>query len=67
MREALAAARGLAEAEKLDQVYVIDRLAGPREGEILRNHGDHSINMGKLDDFDLEEGERGTDMRDRQS
>ncbi len=64
--EALHAARGLAEAEKLDRVYVIDRLAGPREREILRSHGDHSVNMGKLDDFDLEEGERGSDMRDRQ-
>ncbi len=65
VKEALNAARGLAEAEKLDRIYVIDRLAGAREREILRSHGDHSVNMGKLDDFDFEEGERGSDMRDR--
>ncbi len=63
--EALHAARSLAEAEKLEQVYIIDRLAGPRELDILRHHGDHSVHMGQLDDFDLEEGERGSDMRDR--
>ena len=67
VKEALDAARGLAQAETLDLIYVIDRLAGPREREILRSHGDHSVEMGKLDDFDLEEGERGSDMRDRQS
>jgi hypothetical protein len=63
--EALHSARTLADAEKLDTVYVIDRLAGPRERDILRHHGDHSVHMGQLDDFDLEEGERGSDMRDR--
>ncbi len=63
--EALQSARALAEAEKLDPIYIIDRLAGPRERDILRHHGDHSVHMGQLDDFDLEEGERGSDMRDR--
>ncbi len=67
VREALEAARRVAEEEKLDGIYVIDRLAGPREREILRSHGDHSVDMGKLDDFDLEEGERGPDMRDRRT
>ncbi len=33
VKEALNAARGLAEAEKLDRIYVIDRLAGARERE----------------------------------
>jgi hypothetical protein len=65
--EALTAARALADAEKLEPVYIIDRLAGPRERDILRHHGDHSVHMGQLDDFDLEEGERGSDMRDRHS
>jgi hypothetical protein len=63
--EALQSARTLADAEKLDPIYIIDRLAGPRERDILRHHGDHSVHMGQLDDFDLEEGERGSDMRDR--
>ena len=39
--------------------------AGPRERDILHHHGDHSVHMERLDDFDLEEGERGSDMRDR--
>ena len=64
--EALQSARDLADAENLHPVYIIDRLAGPRERDILRHHGDHSVHMGQLDDFDLEEGERGSDMRDRQ-
>ena len=64
--EALAEARRVAAEGKFEAIYVIDRLAGPRERDILRHHGDHSVDMGQLDDFDLEEGERGTDMRDRQ-
>ena len=63
--EALQAARVRAEQDHLDPIYIIDRLAGPREREILRAHGDHSVHMGQLDDFDLEEGERGSDLRDR--
>ena len=63
--EAIHAARAIAAEDKLDTIYIIDRLAGPRERDILRHHGDHSVHMGQLDDFDLEEGERGSDMRDR--
>ncbi|MCL2429198.1 MAG: hypothetical protein FWD12_08205 [Alphaproteobacteria bacterium] len=63
--EVLAEARRIAIDEKLDAIYIIDRLAGPRERDILRHHGDHSVHFGQLDDFDLEEGERGSDMRDR--
>lgn len=65
MTAALEAARALAESERLEIIYIIDRLAGPREREIWRNHGDHTVRMTELDDFDLEEGERGSDMRDR--
>lgn len=63
--EALRLARTIADDEGLGTVYVIDRLAGPRERDILRHGGDHTVHMGQLDDFDLEEGERGPDMRDR--
>ncbi len=63
--EAVAAARALALEQKLDRIYIIDRLAGRREQDILRHHGDHSVHMDQLDDFDLEDGERGSDMRDR--
>ncbi len=65
VQETLSAARNLADRERLEPIYVLDRLAGAREREILQHHGDHTVNMGELDDFDFEEGERGTDMRDR--
>jgi hypothetical protein len=63
--EAVQAARRIAGEEQLERIYVIDRLAGPREQEILRHHGDHAFNMDLLQDFDLEDGVRGSDMRDR--
>ena len=46
-------------------VHVIDRTAGPRERDIQQHGGDHSVHMDRLDDDDMEEGERGPDMRDR--
>ena len=64
LKEAVASAREVAETEGLDRIYVVDRTAGPREKDILQHHGDHSVHMDDLDDFDLEEGERGPDMRD---
>ena len=63
--EAVAAAKLVAESEGLAEVYVVDRTAGPREQDILQHGGDHSVHMELLQDTDLEEGERGPDMRDR--
>lgn len=63
--QAVAAARALANAQGFEEVYVVDRTAGPRERDILAHGGDHSVHMEKLDDMDLEEGEKGSDMRDR--
>jgi hypothetical protein len=65
LEEAVEAARGLADSHGLAQVHVVDRTAGPREREILEHAGDHSVHMDALDDMDLEEGEKGPDMRDR--
>ena len=62
--EAVEAAKRVAESEGMAMVHAVDRTAGPREREILASGGDHSVNMEKLDDMDLEEGERGSDMRD---
>lgn len=62
--EAVEAGRRVAESEGLGVVYAVDRTAGPREREILEHGGDHSVDMDKLDDMDLEDGERGPDMRD---
>ncbi len=62
--EAIEAAKRVADSEGLQDVYVVDRTAGSREKEVLAAGGDHSVNMDKLSDEDLEDGERGTDMRD---
>ncbi len=64
--EAIVAARKVAETEGIKQVFVLDRTAGRLEHEIIEHHGDHSFPGKKLDDTDLEEDERGPDMRDRQ-
>jgi hypothetical protein len=62
--EAVEAGKRVAETEGIHTVFVVDRTAGPREHEILEHGGDHSVNMAHLDDMDLEDGERGPDMRD---
>ena len=53
-----------AEEAKIERLYRIDRTAGPREHEVEEHGGDRTVNMDALDDFDMEEGERGSDMRD---
>jgi hypothetical protein len=63
--QAIAAARKLAGERGLEVVHVVDRTAGPRERDILSHGGDHSIAGEQLDDMDLEDGEKGPDMRDR--
>ncbi|GAC1345318.1 MAG: hypothetical protein NVSMB18_24780 [Acetobacteraceae bacterium] len=63
--EAIAAAVQVAASEGLQQVFVVDRTSGEREQDILQHGGDHSVHMENLVDSDLEEGERGSDMRDR--
>lgn len=62
--DAIRAARKVAESEGLDRVYVIDRLQGAREADVLRHDGDRSVHGERLQDSDLEDGERGADMRD---
>lgn len=63
--EAVAAGELVAQTEGIDHVTVVDRTAGSREQDILQHGGDHSVHMEELDDTDMEEGERGSDMRDR--
>lgn len=62
---AIAAARKVAETEGIDVVFVLDRTAGRLEHEVVEHDGDHSFPGRTLDDTDLEEGEKGPDMRDR--
>ncbi len=63
--EAIAAA--LAEAKKrgISIVYVLDRTRGEREQEVLRAHGLHNFANDVLSDTDPEDGEQGSDLRDR--
>lgn len=63
--EAIEAAVKVAQSEKLSRVLVADRTAGEREQDILQHDGDHSVHMDALVDSDIEDGERGADMRDR--
>ena len=63
--EATERAQATAEEAKFPALHRIDRTAGPREQEIAAHGGDHSANMENLQDFDLEDGEAGPDMRDR--
>lgn len=63
LEEAVEAARKVADSAGVAAVQVIDRTAGPRERDIMRHGGDHTIHMDRLDDDDMEEGERGPDMR----
>ena len=62
--EAITAAERVAQEEGLDRVFVLDRLSGKREQDILRHDGDHTVHMDRLSDTDEEDGERGADMRD---
>jgi hypothetical protein len=60
---AIQAARKVADEAGIAAVQVLDRTAGPRERDIQQHGGDHTIHMDRLDDDDMEEGERGPDMR----
>lgn len=62
--EAVVAARKVAASEGLGRIFVLDRASGPREQDILRHGGDHTVHMASLADTDEEDGERGPDMRD---
>lgn len=64
MDEAIEAARKVAESEGLSRIFVLDRLQGSREQDILHHDGDHSVHMEGLQDTDEEDGVQGTDMRD---
>lgn len=64
MDEAVEAARKVAQSEGMDRIFVLDRLSGTREQDILQHGGDHSVGMETLQDTDEEDGVRGSDMRD---
>ncbi len=65
LNDAIAAARQVAETEGVREVFVLDRTAGKLEHDVIEHAGDHSFAGKKLDDNDLEDDEKGADMRDR--
>jgi hypothetical protein len=65
LQEALAAARLEAKKRGVATVYVLDRTQGQREQEVLRAHGLHNFPADVLSDTDPEDGEMGSDLRDR--
>ena len=65
LKEALAAARSTAKHRGIATVYVLDRTQGQREQEVLRAHGMHNFPADVLSDTDPEDGEMGSDLRDR--
>lgn len=63
--EVIDAAQHVAATEGIHEVFVLDRTAGQLEHDVIEHAGDHSFSGTKLDDMDLEEDEKGPDMRDR--
>jgi hypothetical protein len=63
--QAVHEAREEAARRGIGRVYVLDRTAGKLEREVIRDHGDHSFRGEALEDTDPEDGERGSDIRDR--
>jgi len=65
LEAAVAVAKAEAERRGVGTVYVLDRRKGLREQEVLAGHGDHSFPKDALSDTDPEDGEQGSDLRDR--
>ena len=65
LEQAVSAAEAEAERRHLSRVYVVDRTAGKLEQEALQDHGERNFTADTLEDTDPEDGERGTDIRDR--
>lgn len=66
LEDAVAAARRVALTEGIGEIFVLDRTAGQLEHNVIEHAGDHSFSGKKLEDSDLEDDEKGPDMRDRQ-
>ena len=65
MNQVVATARAQANERGLHLLYVLDRTQGEREREVLRAHGLHNFTADILSDTDPEDGEQGSDLRDR--
>ena len=66
LEDAVAAAQRVALTEGIGEIFVLDRTAGQLEHNVIEHAGDHSFSGKKLEDSDLEDDEKGPDLRDRQ-
>ena len=66
LEDAVAAAQRVALTEGISEIFVLDRTAGQLEHNVIEHAGDHSFSGKKLEDSDLEDDEKGPDLRDRQ-
>jgi len=64
-REAVQRARAEADRRGFGVLYAVDRTAGPQEHAVLEHRGDRTTGMDHLVDTHREDGESGTDIRDR--
>ena len=65
LEDAVRQATAEAERRGLPMLYVLDRTAGRLEHEAMQDHGERSFANETLEDTDPEDGEQGTDLRDR--
>jgi hypothetical protein len=65
LKEAVALAESMAKTHHVSTIYVLDRTKGEREQEVLKAHGLHNFPGDVLSDTDPEDGETGSDLRDR--
>ena len=65
LEQAVSAAEAEAGRRHLSKVYVVDRTAGKLEQEAIHEHGARTFEGDALEDTDAEDGEKGTDIRDR--
>ncbi len=65
LEQAVQTAEAAAKRHGLGRVFVLDRTAGKLEQEALQDHGARAFANDALEDSDPEDGEQGTDIRDR--
>lgn len=64
-RRAVQQAKAEAERRDFGVLYAVDRTAGPQEQAVKRHAGDRTTGLEQKVDSDREDGELGTDIRDR--
>ena len=65
LEQAVLTAEAEATRRGLSRVYVVDRMAGKLEQEVLAGHGSRAFVGDDLADSDPEDGEAGTSLQDR--